>query len=122
MPILEVTIVLKEGEVLSQGLSARIADAASAVFASSPGGTWVRLTTLDPRHYAENNGGPLHGIAPVFASVLKAEVQAPEALQDEVAKLTAAIAAATGRPADNVHIIYEPPAKGRISFGGQLRT
>ncbi|HLA98642.1 MAG TPA: hypothetical protein VJL34_09315 [Anaerolineales bacterium] len=122
MPILEVTIVLNEGELLATDLAAQIADAASVVFGSSPGGTWVRLATLDPQLYAEDSGGPPEGVAPVFVSVLKAEFQATEALQQEAKRLTAVVAAATSRPPQNVHIIYEPPAKGRISFGGRLRT
>lgn len=122
MPILEVTIVLKEGELLPPDLAARIAGEASSVFSASPGGTWVRLLTLDPARYAEDHGGPPEGIAPVFVSVLKAEVQPHQELGAEVERLTSAVAAATGRSAANIHVVYEAPARGRISFGGRLLT
>ena len=45
----------------------------------------------------------------------------PDALAAGVRRLTGAIAAACGRPEENVHLVYEPPAKGRIAFGGELR-
>lgn len=36
--------------------------------------------------------------------------------------LTEAVASACDRPSQGVHVIYEPPARGRIAFGGQPRT
>ncbi len=40
----------------------------------------------------------------------------------EVRRLTDAIAAACGRPAENVHLVYAPAGRGRVAFGGRLRT
>ena len=120
MPILDVEIVLCPDEALAPGLAAEIADRGGEVFGSPPGSTWVKLRAIPCAHYAENGGGPPDGVYPVFVSVLKAGLPAPDALRAEVARLTAAIAEATGRPAENVHIIYLPAGAGRVAFGGEL--
>ena len=122
MPILEVEVVLRQNETLPAGVAAAIADAAAQVFGSSPGNTWVRLRTMSPRDYAEDGGGPPEGVFPVFVSVLKARIGNQEELQREAARLTEVIAGAVGRPAENVHLQYQPPGMGRVSFGGHLRT
>jgi phenylpyruvate tautomerase PptA (4-oxalocrotonate tautomerase family) len=122
MPILELTVVLREDETLPEGLAAAIADAASTVFGSAPGRTWVRLVTLVPGGYAEDSGGPPDGVSPVFVTVLKAQVGDEEEIRREAASLTEVIAATLHRPVENLHLIYDAPANGRISFGGRLQT
>jgi len=113
MPILDVELV---GEPPADGdLARRLADAAGVVLKTPPGKTWVRLRFLSD--YAENGGGPPAGIRPVFVSVLTAD-----ASKDSAEALATAIAEACGRSAENVHILYEPPARGRIAFGGKLAT
>ena len=71
-------------------------------------------------HYAESGGGPPDGVYPVFVSVLKARLSSPDALRIEVAQLTAAVAVATGRLEDHIHIVYLPAGAGRVAFGGNL--
>lgn len=120
MPVLEIEIVTVDLEELDPGLAGRLADAAGAVFGSPPGRTWVRLRTLPVQQYAEN-GGPLPGdIRPVFVTVLHAQRPDGEALHHEINLLSTAIAAACDRPADNVHIFYQPDGRGRVAFGGRL--
>lgn len=118
MPILEVEIVTGPGEELPADLAARLADGAAGVFASGPQQTWVRLRALPGRQYAENGGAG--AAAPVFVSVLRARLPAPPALAAEALALAEVVALACGRPADQVHISYEPPGAGRIAFGGRL--
>lgn len=115
MPMLSIEIVGVPGEH-SPGLAAVLADAAGAVFPSPPGGTWVRLRWLDPADYAENGGGPPPGVRPVFVSAI--EAHPPEGV--DRARHAAALAAAIDRPADHVHVIFEPPGAGRVAFGGRL--
>ena len=71
-------------------------------------------------HYAENGGGPNDGVFPIFVSVLKARLPAPDVLRAEVDGLTAAVAEATGRPAVHIRIVYLPAGAGRMAFGGEL--
>jgi phenylpyruvate tautomerase PptA (4-oxalocrotonate tautomerase family) len=52
--------------------------------------------------------------------VLKARVPPPAAQQEEVDRLTAAVAAICDRPPQNVHVIYAPAAAGRVAFGGVM--
>jgi phenylpyruvate tautomerase PptA (4-oxalocrotonate tautomerase family) len=119
MPILQVEIVGKPGAG-SAGLARRIADAAARVLKAPPGRVWVRLRRLPRAQYAEC-GGPLPAeIKPVFVSLLKAEQGSQKARLKEAAALSAAIGEACGRGAADVHIFYEPPARGRAAFGGEL--
>lgn len=116
MPIIEVEVV--GDEALREGLAGAVAEAVGHIFGSQPGGTWVRLRGLPTGQYAENGGGPPQGVRPVFVSVLKGGADGEEERRKEAGKLAEAIGAWCGRPADNVHILYLPPAAGRIFFGG----
>jgi phenylpyruvate tautomerase PptA (4-oxalocrotonate tautomerase family) len=120
MPILEVEIVLKSGEVLPADLAARIADEAAWVFTLSPGTTWVKVSAVPPHLYAEDGGGPPAGVHPVFVKVLRARRPAGEELAAEVRHLTEVIAQASNCPSANVHVEYLPDAAGRVAFGGNL--
>jgi phenylpyruvate tautomerase PptA (4-oxalocrotonate tautomerase family) len=116
MPILEVRLV---GDSAEADLAQRIADAAAAVLGSPPRGTWVAVELLPASRYAEN-GGARPGVAPVFVRVLLRDGPPREGLADQVTALTRAVAACCGRPVENVHILYEPAAAGRVAFGGNL--
>jgi hypothetical protein len=120
MPILEIEIVTRPGEVLPPGIASEIADRAGEIFASTPGGTWVRLRALPDASYAENGGGPPLGVHPVFVTVLKSRLPDSDELEQEAARLAAAVARICGRPAENVHILYLPEGSGRVAFGGKI--
>lgn len=119
MPILDVQVVLRPGESLPGHLAADIADRAGEVFGTPPGRTWVKLYALPTEHYAEN-GGSDENAYPVFVSIFKSQLPAPQVLPTEAAQLTRAIAQACARPVQNVHLIYWPAGAGRVAFGGQL--
>lgn len=121
MPILNVQLVGEVPESVRVGLAQRIADSAGEALASRPRGTWVTLQFLAAEAYSENAGGPAPGAQPVIVSVLQAEPPEGAALVEQIARLTRAIADACDRPAESVHLVYEPPARGRIAFGGHLR-
>jgi phenylpyruvate tautomerase PptA (4-oxalocrotonate tautomerase family) len=119
MPILDVEIVLKPGEALGGGLAKELAQEASLVLGTPPGRTWVKLRALAPDQYAENGGGPPPGVYPVFVSVLKARLPSPDRLAREATGLTEAVAKACHRSPENVHVLYQPEAAGRVTFGGE---
>lgn len=121
MPILQVQLIEPVPDPVRHGLAARIAQAAAAVFDSRPQGTWVTLRFVDRDAYAENAGGPAGGVEPVLVSVLLAELPDTDTLAQRAAELSEAIARACERPAQNVHVIFEPAGAGRIAFGGTLR-
>lgn len=121
MPILEIRLIGEVTEDVRTGLAQRIADAAGAALDSRPQGTWVTLQFVDADAYGENQGGP-PGARPVIVSVLQADLPDAAALGEQVARLTDAIAKVCERPAENVHLIFEPRARGRIAFGGKLRS
>ncbi len=119
MPILEVEIVGAAGaEDGIEGLAARLAEAAGLALGARPGGTWVRLRFLAPEHYAESGGAG--DVRPVFVRVLERAVPDHDRLATRIEALTVALAEACGRPPGNVHVLYEPPAAGRMAFGGKL--
>lgn len=119
MPILRVEIVGDVSAPVRADLARRIADEAGACLASRSGGTWVRLIYLPAEQYAEN--GTPDRVQPVFVSLLQADVPTGDALTEQITRLTHAVATACQRPAEQVHILIEPPAAGRIAFGGTLR-
>jgi phenylpyruvate tautomerase PptA (4-oxalocrotonate tautomerase family) len=113
-------LVCKDEEALQAVSAAALANAAAEVFGSPPGRTWVRLRSLPAAAYAENGEVAPPAELPVFVSVLQARPPTGDRLVAEVAALTSAVAAQTGRDAAQVHVTYEPPAVGRQAFGGQL--
>jgi phenylpyruvate tautomerase PptA (4-oxalocrotonate tautomerase family) len=119
MPLLEIEIVGAVEASAGETLAQRLADATGRVLGSPPQATWVRVRTLRPEEYAENEGGPA-GVMPVFVKVTKRSTPPGDTLQTEVRQLTEAIAKICGRPRENVHVAYEPAAAGRQAFGGTL--
>jgi phenylpyruvate tautomerase PptA (4-oxalocrotonate tautomerase family) len=121
MPVLEVELTGGVTGPLREGLAQRLADAAGAIFRTAPGQTWVRLRDTLPGDYAENGTDALAaGVHPVFVRVLKRAQPEGPLLVEEVQALTEAVAMATGRPSDQVHVAYEPSGAGRVSFGGRI--
>jgi hypothetical protein len=120
VPILEIEIVTSGGESFDDALATRLADAAGRVFETVAGGTWVRLRGLPRDCYAENGGGPPEGVLPVFVEILLADPPQGEELRLQVHRLTLAIAKVCARPPENVHLRYQPAARGRVAFGGKL--
>lgn len=121
MPVIDVEIVTDPGERLPAGLALTLANRLAEVFASPPGGTWVRLRFLKRDQYAENGGGPVEGVRPIFVSVLKAHLPPLSDRQLEAQQIARIVAALCNRLSENVHVLYLPEASGRIAFGGELK-
>ena len=122
MPILDVEVVVEDGETLKPGLAQELADIAGKALGTPAGRTWVKLRALPRERYAESGGSTPKNIKPVFVSVLKSKKPPLEILQKEIREITQGFARACGRPANNVHILYLPEATGRAAFGGELLT
>lgn len=121
MPILEVEFVGPAPDNVKRALARRVADAAGTVFGSPPRTTWVRVRFVSADEYAENEGAE-PGVFPVLVRVLQADPLQGDDLATEARRLTEALAAACNRPAENVHLVYEPAGRGRVAFGGTLRA
>lgn len=118
MPILDIEIV---GPLQHEdGLAQRLADAAGQALNSRPQGTWIKVHRLDADAYAENEGGG--NILPVFIKLIQSSPPGGAQLDSQMSALTQAVALTLDRPAENVHILVEPPALGRISFGGSRQS
>ena len=120
MPILDVTVVGALAPEHHPNLARRLADAAGVALGSRPAATWVRLHHLPADQYGENAPPAYVPPLPVFVEVLPADLPTGDLLAAEIEGLTNAVAAACGRPAANVHVLYQPPARGRLALGGTL--
>ncbi len=119
MPILEIEII--GDPTPTPGLARILADAAATVLAPArQGATWVRLRRLHPQDYAENGADAAETPWPVFVRVLVAGALDEAARAAISPQLCSALAQACGRPEQHVHLIWEPPAAGRVAFGGRL--
>jgi len=122
MPILEVELVGEVAPETRRGLADRIAQSVAAVLNAETGSVWVRLRFTPDSDYGEN--GPPAGhpepMHPVFVTINRRAVPPAAILKQEARTLAAAVAGACHRQRADVHIIYEPPGKGRVAFGGSL--
>jgi phenylpyruvate tautomerase PptA (4-oxalocrotonate tautomerase family) len=118
MPILDVFVVVPEGNRRPAANAKTLANAVAAVFGADPGTVWVRVQALPQSMYAEN--GDDEDPSPVFIKVQHADMKAPEHLEREARELAQIVAACLGCQTELVHIEYAPAARGRIAFGGRL--
>lgn len=119
MPIVDIEIVTRHGEALPRSLAGDLADALGAVLDAGPGKVWVRLRTIASDEYAENGAGADRPF-PVFVTLTASSPPEGEHLDHVVGHVTEAVAHLADRPADNVHVLVQPAAKGRIAFGGKV--
>jgi phenylpyruvate tautomerase PptA (4-oxalocrotonate tautomerase family) len=119
MPIIDVTIV-EDSYAVPQGLAQRLADAIGRVLSSKPSGTWVKVKLLPRALYAENEVEADGRPDPIFVSITQRALPSGEILRNQTRALTRAVATVCERPEENVHLIYEPKASGRVAFGGTL--
>ena len=124
MPIVDIQVVagtVPDPEVSGKEKLQTLTDALGSLFGGDPGSIWVRLRSIDQDSYAENHMAQGAWPAPTFVSVLRMELPEPDALRREMIEVAEIVARSLGRPLENVHVIYEPSARGRIGFGGTLR-
>jgi phenylpyruvate tautomerase PptA (4-oxalocrotonate tautomerase family) len=120
MPIVDIELVAAHQVAIAPDLARRIADELGRVFRSGPGQTWVRVHELAIDRYAENDVATPP--QPVFVTVMQAAPPAGAARVAQAEAIAVVVARTTGRPVDTVHVVFDPPAGGRIAFGGQVRT
>lgn len=118
VPIVEVEIVAERK--LVPGLAARLAHNLAPIFGGPARGTWVKLRRLDVTAYAEGDGGPSPEVRPVFVRILKADPPTGAELREQVWLVTRVVGETCERPLENVHVIYQQSARGRVAFGGEL--
>jgi phenylpyruvate tautomerase PptA (4-oxalocrotonate tautomerase family) len=125
MPIVTIELMSDEGSAVgaalpSAGTIREITDALGAIFDSRPSGTWVKFREQSREHYAENNAELTADVRPVVVEILKADLPDPASLTTEARAICLLVAKALTRPPENVHVVYQPAARGRIAFGGEL--
>ena len=80
----------------------------------------MRARQQQRAYYAENLIEFSPDLRPVIVEVLKSELESGKNLAIEAAAVCAVVAQTLGRRTENVHVIYQPSARGRVAFGGQL--
>ena len=114
MPIIDIEIV--ESAIDARTTQA-LADGIGKAFGSAPGKIWVRARVLPAEHYAEND---TRAPAPVFVTVTAGAPPEGAELRERIGQIVDVVARVTGRPRENVHVEFQPAARGRIAFGGRL--
>jgi phenylpyruvate tautomerase PptA (4-oxalocrotonate tautomerase family) len=119
VPIVDVAIV--SDDVSWPGLAQTLADGIGDALDAPIGTTWVRLRALGRDHYAESGGADADAdTGPVFVEIISRRAPGGRQLSSVVVDVVRAVARATGRPAERVHVIFAPDGAGRIAFGGRL--
>lgn len=116
MPLMTITCIGPAPKRAAQHLADRL----GPLWACAPGRLWVRVVRTDAADYAENGVILAPDEWPVFVQVLHREPPTGAALEAEVTALTQTVAEVLGRPAERVHVGYEPGGAGRQAFGGAL--
>jgi len=121
MPIVSIEIVEDaESAPLASATVQSLADALGELFGSDTAGTWVKVHTLPRTHYAENGRLLDTSTRPVMVEIIKADIADIPQLTGEATAISSLVAQQLGRPQQNVHVIYQAGARGRIAFGGEL--
>lgn len=119
MPIFDIEIVYRRGEEAPDGLAADLAEVLGAVMDAAPGKAWIRLHRVRPEDYAENQPGE-NWPSPVFVTLTASTPPEGEHLDRVAREVSEAVAALLDRRPENVHLLVQPAAKGRIAFGGKV--
>ena len=98
----------------------RLADVLGELFGSGPSGTWVRARQQQRAFYAENLVEVDQAMRPVIVEILKSQLGTEQERAAEAEAVCMLVAEILDRNTDNVHIIFQPEARGRIAFGGKL--
>jgi len=114
MPIVDVTLI---GEAQAAAtLAADLARAIGQALGAAEGSVWVTLHRHPAGDYAEN--GPSPEPLPVFVRVLARGGDAAERAA-LAARIAGAVAVLLCRPAERIHLIFEPDAAARTYLGGR---
>jgi phenylpyruvate tautomerase PptA (4-oxalocrotonate tautomerase family) len=119
MPIFDIEFVARPGEAPAATLARDLADALGHVLDAAPGKVWVKLRVVPADAYAENGAGADRPF-PVFVTLTASAPPDGERLDRVVAGVTESVARLAGRPPENVHVLVQPAARGRIAFGGRV--
>ncbi len=117
MPIVDIEIVGQQpGDPPTERLAERVAAVLSAALGVPQGQLWVKVRKLSASSYAEN--GPPDQAMPVFVRML-VRTKDPSVWPLRAATIATAVSEATARSRQNIHVIFEPDATGRVFFGGE---
>lgn len=118
MPIVDIELVAGDPEE-GRGQLQTLVDELGDLFGSEPGGTWVKLRSTDPAGYAENQVAA-GTYRPTFVNIQRLQLPDEDERRREMAAVAEIVARTLNRRRENVHVLYAPPAEGRIGFGGEL--
>lgn len=118
MPIVRVEII---GSPVprTEKLAPTLAQECSPAFPPNHREVWLQVQLVPGPNWAVSTPSK-PGPGPVFVHVVREVNPRGAQLNREIEGLTAAVARVTGRPREQVYVLYEPSARGRMAFGGRL--
>ena len=119
MPIVTVDIIGEPGPSETK-LAQELADACAPAFPPEHREVWLQVRFTPGRDWAVSGGPASERPAPILVHVVREVNPQGKDLEREIRGITAAVARVAARPAENVHVTYEPSALGRMAFGGKL--
>ena len=120
MPIVTIELLEDDAEQTPSQPLQPLADKLGSLFGSRPAETWVKVRSLPRNRYAENGVEVAPSVRPVMVEVIKSNLGPRAELASEAELISKLIASHYDRPQENVHVIYQTDAAGRIAFGGRL--
>ncbi len=117
MPIFHVDVLT--GDRLPR-VAPDLANDLGALMRAEPGHVWVRLSACHPEDYGENAVAASDVPRWVHVRVILRAVPPEPELAELASQITRIVAQRLEREPDNVHVLFEPPAAGRIAFSGEL--
>ena len=129
MPIFHIEM-LEDASPPDPGLPKKLADALGLLLEADHGHAWVRVSRCPRGEYAENGDGPvppwvfvrviLRALPPEIPPPGHKTIPAAHALAGRALGIARIVSEHTGRELSDVHVYFDPPAAGRIAFGGVL--
>lgn len=113
-------MAIGEAKISETTLAQSLADAGSPAFPPEQREVWLQVRYTPHRDWAVSRGSSSGRPSPILVHVLREVNPQGRDLKQEIRGITAAVARVTGRPEENVHVTFEPSARGRVAFGGKL--
>jgi phenylpyruvate tautomerase PptA (4-oxalocrotonate tautomerase family) len=123
MPIIEFQIIGNLEISDKKDFRKELINGLANIFGSENKSVWCKFNFIPVENYIENDNSGLSIPLPlpIFLKILNYQNKSIEECKKEAIIISEFVSKVCNRPKENIHILYEPSAKGRIAFGGILK-